>query len=87
MMYYIYGAYGSKSTRKAELLLIVCRRPYKLFLLGIDYSREQLHKLQPETDFVPHIYHHTTYIGGVNELHDYLYCELKTEKEPTKKEL
>jgi len=80
-MYYIYGAEGSKSTRKAELLLVVCRRHYKLFLLGQDYTRDQLEKLVPGTDYVPHIYHGLNYIGGVNELQEYLYSELKQEKQ------
>lgn len=81
MTYYVYGAIGSKSTEKAELLLNVCRRKYKLFILGQDYTRDQLDKLIPGTTFVPHIYHNLTYIGGINELHDYLYDELRIEKE------
>jgi len=78
--YYIYGAVGSKATEKAELLLTICRRPYRLFILGEDYTRSQLDKLIPGTTFVPHIYHNLNYIGGINELHDYLYDELRIEK-------
>ena len=80
MTYYIYGAISSKATDKAELILTVARRPYKLFILGQDYTREQLEKLIPGTNIVPHIYHGFNYVGGVKELHDYLYSELKIEK-------
>jgi hypothetical protein len=78
--YYVYGAVGSKATEKAELLLNICRRQYKLFILGEDYTVAQLQKLVPNTTFVPHIYHNLNYIGGINELHDYLYDELRIEK-------
>ena len=81
MTYYIYGAEGSRSTDRAETLLVVCRRDYKLFLLGQDYTINQLQKLVPNTDFVPHIYHGTKYIGGIKELYDYLYSEVKQEKQ------
>ncbi len=80
MTYYVYGAVGSKATDKVELLLSVCRRPYKLFILGKDYTRGQLEKLIPGTTFVPHVYHNLNYIGGIKELHDYLYSELRIEK-------
>ena len=52
----------------------------KLFILGEDYTREQLEKLIPGTTFVPHVYHNLNYIGGIKELHDYLYDELRIEK-------
>jgi hypothetical protein len=80
MPYYIYGAVGSKATEKAEMLLTICRRQYKLFILGEDYTRAQLEKMIPGTNMVPHIYHGFNYIGGINELHDYLYSELRIEK-------
>ena len=80
-MYYIYGAEDSKTTWKVETLLTVCRRDYKLFLLGQDYTINQLQKLIPNTNFVPHIYHGAHYIGGIKELYDYLYSEIKQEKQ------
>lgn len=80
MTYYVYGAENSKTTNKVELLLTVCRRQYKLFILGQDYTIHQLQKLIPETNFVPHIYHDAKYIGGIKELYDYLYVEVKFEK-------
>jgi hypothetical protein len=80
-MYYIYGAEDSKTTWKVETLLTVCRRDYKLFLLGQDYTIAQLQKLVPDTNFVPHIYHGAHYIGGIKELYDYLYSEIKQEKQ------
>lgn len=77
-MYYVYGAIGSKATEKTELLLGVCKKKYRIFILGEDYTLAQLHKLIPNTNFVPHIYHEFKYIGGINELYDYLYDESKT---------
>ena len=81
MTYFVYGAEGSKTTNKVEMLLSICNRQYKLFLLGKDYTRDQLHILVPDTDFVPHIYHNAKYIGGIKELYDYLYAEVKMEKQ------
>jgi hypothetical protein len=81
MTYYVYGAEKSDTTRKVELLLVICRRDYKIFWLGEDYTIDQLRKLVPDTNFVPHIYHGAKYIGGIKELHDYLYSELKQEKQ------
>ena len=49
MTYFVYGAEESKTTWKVEMLLTVCRRDYKLFLLGRDYTREQLNILVPGT--------------------------------------
>ena len=81
MTYYVYGAEGSRTTNKVETLLTVCRRQYRLFILGRDYTIEQLRILVPDTNFVPHIYHDTKYIGGIKELYDYLYSEVKMEKQ------
>lgn len=81
MTYYVYGAEGSRTTNKVETLLTVCRRQYRLFILGRDYTIEQLRILVPDTNFVPHIYHDTKYIGGIKELYDYLYSEVKIEKQ------
>ena len=49
--------------------------------MGQDYSIDQLRILVPETNFVPHIYHDAKYIGGIKELYDYLYSEVKMEKQ------
>lgn len=76
-MYYVYGALNSKASEKAELLLTVCRKHYKFFVLGTDYTPAQLLKLVPETTVVPHIFEDTTYIGGVKELYDHLYATQK----------
>lgn len=81
MTYYVYGAEGSRTTNKVETLLTVCRRQYRLFILGRDYTIEQLRILVPDTNFVPHIYHDAKYIGGVKDLYDYLYSEVKIEKQ------
>lgn len=81
MTYYVYGAEGSRTTNKVETLLTVCRRQYRLFILGRDYTIEQLRILVPDTNFVPHIYHDAKYIGGIKELYDYLYSEVKMEKQ------
>lgn len=73
-MYYIYGALDSKASEKAETLLTICRKHYKFFALGKDYTHTQLLRLVPETTVVPHIFEDTTYIGGVKELYDHLYA-------------
>ena len=72
-MYYVYGALNSKASDKAELLLSVCRKHYKFFTLGTDYTPDQLFKLVPETTVVPHIFEDAHYIGGIKELYDHLY--------------
>ena len=48
MTYYVYGAEGSRTTDKVETLLTICRRQYKLFILGQDYSIDQLRILVPD---------------------------------------
>jgi len=80
-MYYVYGALNSKASEKAETLLTICRKHYKFFVLGKDYTPTQLKKLVPETNVVPHIFEDTTYIGGVKELYDHLYAIKKFESE------
>jgi hypothetical protein len=72
-MYYIYGAKKSNATDKAENLLIVCNKQYKTFILGTDYTIDQLHRLIPGTETLPHIYDGTKYVGGLKDLYDYLY--------------
>jgi hypothetical protein len=72
-MFYIYGADKSKATNKAENLLIASMQQYKTFILGRDYTVEQLYKLHPNTKQIPHIYNGLDYIGGIKELYDYLY--------------
>lgn len=76
-MFFIYGAEGSKATERAEYILAMTGFHYKLFLLYKDYTREQLQRLQPDTNIIPHIYHNTKYVGTVKELYDYLYNEVK----------
>jgi len=80
-MYYIYGAENSRACEKAETLLIVCRKPYKIFCLGRDYTHDQLQKLVPGTVTVPHVFLHAKYIGGVKELYDHLYTHISFENE------
>ena len=46
---------------------------YRMYLYGIHYTLNQLQRLQPGTQTVPHIYHGAKYIGGVKELYEYLY--------------
>jgi ferredoxin-fold anticodon binding domain-containing protein len=76
-MYYIYGATKSAATDKAENLLIACKMQYKIFVLGKDYTVEQLQRLVPKTETLPHIYDGTKYIGGLKDLYDYLYILTK----------
>jgi hypothetical protein len=80
-MFYIYGAKNSLATEKAENLLIICQKDYKTFILGKDYTIQQLHRLIPETNHVPHIYDGPKYIGGLKELYDYLYTMIKFDEE------
>lgn len=80
-MFYIYGAKNSRATDKAEQLVVLCQKPYKLFILGQDYTVQQLQRLIPKTDSVPHIYDGVNYIGGTKELYDYLYTMVKFENE------
>lgn len=80
-MFYIYGAEKSHATNRAENLLVACKKKCKLFILGKDYTVQQLHILVPNTKCVPHIYDGTKYIGGVKELYDYLYVMAKFEED------
>lgn len=80
-MFYIYGAKNSKATNTAENLVITCDKQYKLFILGRDYTVDQLQKLVPETDSVPHIFDGTKYVGGIKQLYDYLYEMVKFDEE------
>ena len=80
-MFYIYGARESKGTDKAENLLIICQKEYKLFLYNEDFTFNQLQKLIPETQVVPHIFDGSKYVGGVKELYDYLYTMVKFDED------
>jgi hypothetical protein len=71
-MFYVYGAYNSKATDNVELVLSVCRKPYKIFILGEDYTVHQLLRLVPGTQHLPHVYDGLKYIGGVSDLFQYL---------------
>jgi len=83
-MFYIYGSANSQATNRAENLLVVCKKKYKLFILGKDYTLQQLYRLVPDTEHVPHVYDGTKYIGGVKELYDYLYVKVKFDEENEK---
>ena len=72
-MFFIYGAPNSRACEKAEFLLYTMNYDYRMYLYGIHYTLNQLQRLQPGTQTVPHIYHGTKYIGGVKELYEYLY--------------
>ncbi len=72
-MFFIYGALNSKACERAEFLLYTMGYEYRMYLYGIDYTLNQLQRLQPGTQTVPHIYHGAKYIGGVKELYEYLY--------------
>lgn len=80
-MFYVYGASKSRATNVAENLLNVCEKKYKLFILGKDYTVQQLHKLVPNTTCVPHIYDGTKYVGEVKDLYDYLYVMVKFKED------
>ena len=80
-MFYVYGAKSSKATDKAVLLLETAKQPYRLFILGEDYTVMQLLRLVPDTDSVPHIFDGTNYVGGTKDLYDYLYSMVKFENE------
>lgn len=53
---------------------------YRMYLYGIHYTLNQLQRLQPGTQTVPHIYHGTKYIGGVKELYEYLYLSQDSDR-------
>ena len=72
-MFFIYAAPNSKACDKAEFLLYTMGYNYRIYLYGIDYTLNQLQRLIPGTNTVPHIYHGTKYIGGIKELYEYLY--------------
>jgi len=76
-MFYVYGAYNSKATNNVEMILSMCRRPYKVFILNEDYTLQQLLRLIPDTNHLPHIYDGLEYIGGVRELFEYLNVHVK----------
>lgn len=76
-MFFIYGADESKASKKAEYLLGVTGFQYRFFSLDRDYTRDQLQRLIPGTKVIPHIFHNTKYVGGLKELYDYLYNEVK----------
>lgn len=80
-MFYIYGARESRATEKAEHLLIICQKHYKLFLFNEDFTYDQLQRIVPGTKVVPHIFDGFKYVGGVKELYDYLYTMVKFESE------
>ena len=80
-MFFIYGANNSRGTERAEKLLNICRKEYKLFIYNRDFTYAQLQRLIPGTNVVPHIFDGANYVGGVKELYDYLYTIIKFEDE------
>ena len=85
-MFYIYGARNSNATDKAENLVIVCQKEFKTFIIGKDYTINQLQRLIPGANSVPHIYDGPKYIGGLKELYDYLYTMVKFDDEEKRDE-
>jgi glutaredoxin len=80
-MFFIYGAPNSKACEKAEFLLYTMNYEYRMYLYEIDYTLNQLQRLHPGTQTVPHIYYGTKYIGGVKELYEYLYNGQDNDRE------
>jgi hypothetical protein len=80
-MFYVYGAYNSKATINAEMVLTMCGKQHKVFILGEDYTIKQLLILVPGTNHLPHVYDGAKYVGGIKELIEYL--DLRTPKPPS----
>ena len=79
-MFFVYGAPNSRACEKAEFLLYTMNYEYRMYLYGLHYTLNQLQRLQPGTQTVPHIYHGTKYIGGVKELYEYLYLSQDSDR-------
>ena len=79
-MFFIYGAPNSKACERAEFLLYTMNYEYRMYLYGIHYTLNQLQRLRPGTQTVPHIYHGSKYIGGVKELYEYLYLSQDSDR-------
>lgn len=71
-MFFIYGAHGSKACEKAEFILFTLGYEYRFYCYGIDYTLAQIQRLVPGAKTVPQIFHGTKYIGGINELYEFL---------------
>lgn len=79
-MFFIYGAPNSRACERAEFLLYTMNYEYRMYLYGIHYTLNQLQRLRPGTQTVPHIYHGAKYIGGVKELYEYLYLSQDSDR-------
>jgi hypothetical protein len=86
-MFYVYGAYNSKATDNVELVLSVCRKPYKIFILGEDYTVHQLLRLVPGTQHLPHVFDGLKYIGGVSDLFQYLEIDVSKKQQSEEKKV
>jgi len=84
-MFYVYGAYNSKATDNVELVLSICRRPHKIFILGEDYTVHQLLRLIPDTKHLPHVFDGLKYVGGVGELLEYLEIDVPKKQQSKEK--
>jgi glutaredoxin len=71
-MFFIYGAHGSKACDKAEFILFTLGHEYRFYCYGIDYTLAQIQRLVPGAKTVPQIFYGTKYIGGINELYEFL---------------
>jgi glutaredoxin len=71
-MFFIYGAHNSRACEKAEFALFTLGYEYRFYCYGIDYTLAQIQRLVPGAKTVPQIFHGTKYIGGLNELYEFL---------------
>jgi glutaredoxin len=72
-MFFVYGGHNSPASDKAEFILHALSYPYKFYVFRQDYTLNQLQKLVPNAKTIPHIFHGAKYIGGVQDLYDYIY--------------
>jgi glutaredoxin len=72
-MFFIYGAPNSKACERAEILLYAMQHEYRFYIYGRDYTLAQLQKLVPGADSVPQIFHGTKYLGGIQELYEFIH--------------
>jgi glutaredoxin len=80
-MFFVYGGQGQASD-KAEFILHALGYPYRFYTFRRDYTLAQLQKLVPNAKTIPHIFHGAKYIGGVQELYEYIYSnEVNDERE------
>ena len=68
----IWSKYNCIFCDKAEKLCQIKGLEYKKYMLGVDYSREDLIKKFPEARTFPQITQDGQYIGGYTELEQHL---------------